>query len=55
MNNNEQRNILRCPYCGLTILTKEYSRHCAKCNTLMIYLGPEKDKAKFICKPQNDR
>jgi len=47
MNNNEQRNILRCPYCGFTILTKEYSRNCARCNILMIFLGLEKDKDKF--------
>ena len=50
--NDNQRNILRCPYCGFTILTKEYSRHCAKCNIPMIYLGPEKDKDKFKFKPE---
>lgn len=54
MNNDNQRNILRCPFCGFTILTKEYLRNCAKDDTPMIYLGLEKDRNKFMFKPKKN-
>ena len=38
------RNILRCPFCGASILTKATDRACYKCNAQMIFEGKEKMK-----------
>lgn len=54
MNNDNQRNILRCPDCGRTIISEAYLRNCAKCDAQMIILGLEKDKHKFMFKPKKD-
>ena len=51
---NFQRNILKCPKCGVLISTESPARICIKCEIPMVFLGTDKDKAKFIYKPKDD-
>ncbi|KKM62835.1 hypothetical protein LCGC14_1517710 [marine sediment metagenome] len=39
-------NLLRCPKCGFGVYTQARNRHCARCDTLMVYIKKIEKKRK---------